>query len=205
MAADHLPPIGLNINEMIAVHTFLFVHDGETPPSPAQIRADHERFLPPGWQPWTPSRHPSDSHAIRGVVTGLERPEEMINRLGCGACHSIPSTAHRFGAIGPVLIAKTTAPARLASPEYQAAQVRTGKAHATTPKEYVIESIMHPDAYIVPGFLNMNSPDRSVMPSYSSKLTYEAADKLADFLLTLDESAAARDGITVDHDGRKKI
>jgi hypothetical protein len=52
MAQDHLPPIGLNIDEMIAVHTWLYVHDGEVPPSPAQIRADHERFLPPGWKPY---------------------------------------------------------------------------------------------------------------------------------------------------------
>jgi hypothetical protein len=51
MAPDHMPPIGLNIEEMIAVHTWLYVHDEETPPSPAQIRADHERFLPSGWAP----------------------------------------------------------------------------------------------------------------------------------------------------------
>jgi hypothetical protein len=81
-----------------------------------------------------------------------------------------------------------------------------GKAHATTPKEYVIESLMRPRAYIVPGFVDTGTSSTHVlsMPSYAGKLTYEAADKLADFLLSIDESAAGRDGMTVDHEGRRR-
>jgi cytochrome c2 len=202
MAADHLPPIGLNINEMIAVHTWLYVHDGETPPSPAQIRADHERFLPPGWHAADGSTVSLGPRPVPVVVTGADSPERMIAKLGCGTCHVIPTTHHRTGAGGPVLIAKTTTAARLASAEYQA-RVKAGKAHATTPKEYIIESIMHPSAYIPSPFVNMKNADMSIMPGYSGELTYEAADKLADFLLSIDESTAARDGITVDHEGRK--
>jgi len=202
MAQDHLPPIGLNIDEMIAVHTWLYVHDGEVPPSPAQIRADHQRFLPPGWKP---ARDSTDSLTARQrpiLAIGSDTPEHMIANLGCGACHVIPTTAYRFGAIGPVLIAKTTAPERLASSVYQA-RVKTGKAHATTPKEYVIESIMHPSAYILPAFDDRRHPGVSSMPDYSNKLTYEAAEKLADFLLSIDESAAGKDGLKIDIDGRK--
>lgn len=202
MIRDHMPPISLNLDEMIAVHTFLYVRDGETPPSPAQIRADHQRFLPPGWKP---AGDPTDSVTARPppiVATGSDTPEQMIAKMGCGACHAIPSTTYRFGAIGPVLIAKTTASERLASAEYRA-KVRAGQAHATTPKEYVIEAIMHPSAYIPPAFVDVTNPDISVMPGYSGKLTFEAADKLADFLLSIDEGAAARDGIMVDHEGRK--
>lgn len=198
MAPDHLPPIGLTINEMIAVHTWLYVNDGETPLSPAQIRADHERFLPPGWHAADGSPRP----ASVVVVTGTDPPERMIAKLGCDACHVIPTMPHQSGAFGPLLIAKTTAPARVASAEYQA-RVKAGEAHATTPKEYVIESIMHPSAYIPQAFVDRKNAGISTMPGYSGKLTYEAADELADFLLSLDENAAARDGIVVDHEGRK--
>ncbi|MEW6682174.1 MAG: hypothetical protein AB1451_04505 [Nitrospirota bacterium] len=202
MAMDHVPPIGLNVDEMIAVHTFLYVHDGEVPPSPAQIRADHQRFLPPGWRAADGSTASLGAPPSPVVVTGTDTPERIIANLGCGDCHTIPTTAYRNGSSGPVLIAKTTAPARIASAEYQTS-VKTGKAHATTPKEYIIESIMHPSAYIPSAFVDMKNADMSIMPGYSGKLTFEAADKLADFLLSIDEGAAARDGIVVDHEGRK--
>jgi hypothetical protein len=199
MAADHVAPIGLNVDEMIAVHTWLFVHDGEDPPSPAQIRADHERFLPPGWEP---AGNSSGSHRPSGVVTGTDTPERMIARLGCGACHVIPTTGYRFGALGPVLIAKTTAPARIASAAYRA-QVKAGRAHAVTPKQYTIESLMQPSTFLVPGYADPGHPGVSSMPDYSSKLTYEAAEELTEFLLSIDETAAALDGIIVDQDGKR--
>jgi hypothetical protein len=40
-------------------------------------------------------------------------------------------------------------------------------------------------------------------PDFSKKFTYEAVEKLAEFLLSIDESAAAKDGIKVDKDGKK--
>lgn len=203
MVQDHIPPISLTLDEMIAVHTFLFVRDGETPPSPAQIRADHQRFLPPGWKPG----EPMDSIMARRVpivATGRDTPEQMIAKMGCGGCHVIPATAYQFGTKGPVLIAETTAPERIVSAEYRA-KVQAGKAHATTPKEYVIESLMHPSAYILSAFVDAKNPDISMMPSYAGKLTYEAADKLAEFLLSIDENAAALGGIMIDRDGRKGL
>ncbi len=196
MVRDHLPPIALTLDEMIAVHTFLFVHDGEAPPSPSQIRADHQRFLPPGWKP---DRDPAESFTARQrpiLAVGSDTPVQIIAKLGCGACHAIPSTAYRGGSLGPVLVAQTTASQRLASAEYQAL-VKAGKAHATTPKEYIIESIMHPNAYVPSAFVDRENAGISTMPGYSGKLTYEAADKLADFLLSLDENAAARDNLQV--------
>lgn len=132
-------------------------------------------------------------------ATGADEPETMIVRLGCGACHKIPTTSHRFvGVVGPVLILKDTAPLRISSPEYQR-QFKAGKAHAQTAKDYVIESIVNPDAYIVPGFAQPNAPQVSLMPSdYKNEFTYEALNKLAEFLLTLDEAAAARDGLVTE-------
>ncbi|MEO6666419.1 MAG: hypothetical protein ABIO65_06585, partial [Nitrospiria bacterium] len=79
--------------------------------------------------------------------------------------------------------------------EYKA-QVRAGKAHATSPKEYVIESIVNPSAYIVPDYVQKSNPHVSAMlADFGKKFTYEALDKLAEFLLTIDEAAAVKDGL----------
>jgi cytochrome c2 len=122
------------------------------------------------------------------VASADDTPEEMLIKMGCGACHQIPTTALKFGRIGPVLVGKTTASVRLASPEYQA-QKKTGKAHASTPKEYLIEAIVEPSAFVVPGFEMKSNPQISMMPKdYGNKFTYEAFDTLVDFLLSIDES-----------------
>jgi hypothetical protein len=92
------------------------------------------------------------------------------------------------GLIGPLLIEKTNAPRRLKSPEYRKA-VREGRAHARTPKEYVMESIMHPDAFIVPGFQD------DMIKDFGKKFTFDALEKMADFLLTLDEESARKEGL----------
>jgi hypothetical protein len=63
---------------------------------------------------------------------------------------------------------------------------------------------MNPSAFIVPAFANPGNPGVSMMPlDFSKKFTYEAVEKMADILLSIDESAAAKDGIKVDKDGRK--
>jgi hypothetical protein len=55
---------------------------------------------------------------------------------------------------------------------------------------------MDPSAFIVRGYVNVGKPEISMMPAdYSKKFTYEAADKLANFLLTLDQQAAIDDGL----------
>jgi hypothetical protein len=47
MMAIHKPPIGLTIDEQIAVDTFLFFREGGDVPSPAEIRAAYEKFISP--------------------------------------------------------------------------------------------------------------------------------------------------------------
>jgi hypothetical protein len=99
------------------------------------------------------------------------------------------------GVIGPLLIEKTNAPKRLASREYQAL-VKAGIAHASTPKEYVMESIVSPNAFIVPGYGLPTTPPTSPMPhGFGQKLSYDALDRLAEFLLSLDEAAAVTAGM----------
>jgi hypothetical protein len=206
MPAVHKPPIQLSIDEMIAIDTWMFTREGEEAPAVADLRAAYEKFIPAADRP-EPAQEaaaPAGGGPALNIVLGTDKPEDMLAKMGCGACHIVPTTAQKFGAIGPVLIEKTNATKRIASAEYKA-RVRAGKAHATTPKEYVIESIMNPSAYVVPAFKNPGAPDVSMMPAdFNKKFTYEAVEKLADFLLSIDESAAAKDGIKVDKDGRKQ-
>ena len=130
----------------------------------------------------------------------IDSPEVIIHKMGCYICHKIPHiSASRFSNIGPVLIPKTTAPQRIASASYQN-QVASGKANASTPREYVIESIINPDAYIVPGYEKKDNPEESMMfHHYDKRFTQGGLEKLADHLLTLDVRAAAREGLIFAH------
>lgn len=203
MPEIHKGAIGLTIDEMIAVDTWLFTREGEEAPAVADLRAAYEKFIPESERKVAEPEVAGGAPAGPPIVMGTDKPEDMIKKMGCGACHTIPTTENKFGAIGPVLIEKTNSSKRIASPEYQA-RVKAGKAHATTPKEYIIESIMNPSAYVIPAFKNPGAPEVSMMPGdFSKKFTYEAVDKLADFLLSIDAAAAAKDGIKIDANGRK--
>ena len=203
MPTIHKPPIQLTLDELIAVDTWLFYREGGEVPPVSEIRAAYEKFIPAADRAEPVKEAAAPAAAGPVIATGADTPEQMIAKMACGACHTIPTTANKFGAIGPVLIEKTNAAKRIASPEYKA-RVKAGKAHATTPKEYVMESIMNPSAFIVPAFVNPGTPAVSMMPpDFSKKFTYEAVEKLADFLLSIDESAAAKDGIKIDKNGRK--
>jgi hypothetical protein len=199
MPAIHKPPIGLSIDELIAVDTWLYFREGQTPASVEEIRKAYEKFIPekerekPGA---IPGPQVAAVPAGPPVALATDTPEQMILKMACFACHKIPTIAMaRFGAVGPLLIEKTNAPKRLASPEYKA-RLRAGKASAKTPKDYVMESIVHPNAYILPEFVNKANPEiSSMMQDFAQKFTYGALEKLADFLLTLDEEAAKKDGL----------
>ena len=125
-----------------------------------------------------------------------DTPEMIIRKMGCAVCHKIPAVPDAIvGVVGPPLMLRTTAPLRLASPEYQA-RVRAGLAHATTPQEYVIESIVNPAAFIVPGYEIEKNPNMAPMyPHYRDRFTPEALQFLALFLLQLDEALARKEGL----------
>ncbi|MDC4227860.1 MAG: hypothetical protein MPW15_27435 [Candidatus Manganitrophus sp.] len=117
------------------------------------------------------------------VGLSKEPPDEIIEKLACYVCHKIPTVRiAQVGTIGPMLTLKTTAEKRIQSPEYQRA-LKEGKVRAATPKQYVIESILNPSGFIVPGF------DDAMPKNFKERLTFGAAEKLAEFLLTLDEGA----------------
>jgi hypothetical protein len=137
---------------------------------------------------------------INRLALPIDTPEVIIQKMGCYVCHKIPHIPEaRFSSVGPILIEKTIAPLRIASPEYQE-RVKMGKAGAQTPREYVIESILNPGAFIVPGFDRKDNPLISPMyPYYAQRFTRGGLEKLADFLLTLDAKTAAQEGLMFAH------
>jgi hypothetical protein len=122
-----------------------------------------------------------------------DTPEQMITKLGCGVCHQIPGiVAAQSGVEGPLLLPKVTAERRMASPAYRAA-IRSGRAAAQTPAAYVRESILRPNAFIVPGFEQRARPDESAMPDhFGATFTVAGLDKLIEYLLSVDCADAVR-------------
>ncbi|HIE64707.1 MAG: hypothetical protein ABGX83_08115 [Nitrospira sp.] len=183
------PPMALSDYEIVSVVAYL--QEKDTPGDYTQVTAkqDWEHYfgkaLPPPEE--EPAGFPGNEEALKRTALVMDTPDVMIEKMGCFVCHKIPSVSiARIGVIGPLLILKTTAQKRIASPEYQEA-VRAGKAKATTPKEYVLESIMHPGAFVVEGFSDGMPTD------YPKKFTVGALEKLVDFLLTLDEELAMKE------------
>ena len=103
------------------------------------------------------------------LATGEEPLDKLFIQSGCPVCHTIPGIQGAQGRQGPQLQLGTTGPQRLADPQY------SGK--ATTVREYIIESILTPGAYVVPGYRD------EVMPRwYGKKLSALALQKIATYL-----------------------
>ena len=119
-------------------------------------------------------------------ATGKETPEEIIALLGCGICHTIPGVEGAAGLLAPKLEVKTTAPLRIKDPNYAGT--------AKTAKDYIKESIINPSAYFVFNEA-LGVPYPPIMPpGFGEKLSVNALDKLADFLLSIGgEVASATD------------
>lgn len=197
MPTIHKPPISLSIEELIAVDTWLWFREGETPPSPKEIRAAYEKFIPEADRPKAAAAGATQAAAPGPpIVMASDTVEQIVTKMGCFACHQIPGIAlAKFGAIGPMLIEGHNAPRRIASAEYQA-RVKAGKAHAKTPKEYVMESIVNPNAFIVPQFAQKSNPEISPMiQDFATKFTYGGLEKMADYLLEQNCDTAKRDNL----------
>ncbi|HLV78420.1 MAG TPA: cytochrome c [Marinobacter sp.] len=92
----------------------------------------------------------------------------------CNACHSTQPGADMAGpSLAGVL---TRAEATVNSAEYQGS--------ATTAEEYLRESILEPNAHLVPGAM-YSAGGTSFMPVYEDSLSAEQVDQLVDYLATL--------------------
>lgn len=108
------------------------------------------------------------------LVTGEESIQEQFARAGCPVCHTIPGIIGATGRVGPPLLLGTNGVKRLADPAY------TGR--AKTVREYIVESIVSPSDYVVPGY-----PDKTMPGWYGSKLSAGALDQMSSYLERLAE------------------
>lgn len=103
------------------------------------------------------------------LVTGDEPITEIFTRAGCAVCHTVPGISGADGRVGPPLLLGLTGPARLADPSY--------RGRAQTVHEYVIESVLEPGLFVVPGY-----PDHTMPAWYGAKLSALALEKIAAYL-----------------------
>lgn len=109
------------------------------------------------------------------LKTNPESIDQLFAQSRCLVCHTIPGIQSAQGRQGPKLVLGTTGPQRLADPHYAG--------QATTVREYIIESILSPGTYIVPGY-----PDRVMPRWYGQKLNAATLDKIATYLVDITDN-----------------
>jgi hypothetical protein len=103
------------------------------------------------------------------LVIGNEPIAEIFTKAGCPVCHVVPGIPGADGRVGPPLFLATTGPARLADPAY--------RGHAKTVHDYVIESVIEPGLFVVPGY-----PSGAMPTWYGAKLSALALEKISLYL-----------------------
>jgi len=103
------------------------------------------------------------------LVTGDEPIAEIFTKAGCAVCHTVPGISGADGRVGPPLLLGATGPVRLADPAY--------RGNAKTVREYVIESVLEPGLFVVPGY-----PSGTMPIWYGAKLSALALEKIASYL-----------------------
>jgi len=137
-------------------------------------------------QNWPPRPILVTSASPQGILLGTRVPEaastdpvalgEVLFKTappGCFGCHSLQQGVVLVGP--PLAGLATRTQATLSSPEY--------KGNAKTLDDYIRESILQPDAYLVPG-ATFSAGGHSVMPPFGSVLKPEEIDHLVAYLAT---------------------
>jgi len=130
---------------------------------------------PPATSPPATATPPlADTPAPVSPQAATNRPAkeglQLYREQGCGNCHQLDAAGAQ-GMVGPTHNGiATTAEERLQAPDYTGA--------ATTPAEYIRESIVNPPAYLVPGY---DSP-RQKMVAFTN-LSETEVEALVQFLL----------------------
>ena len=133
------------------------------------------RQLPVGKSPQLPPVAPD----MVPLVSGEEETTLIFTRAGCPVCHRIPGIAGAEGRVGPPLWLATTGPQRLRDPTYR------GK--AKTVHEYIVESVVEPGVFVVPGY-----PVETMPIWYGAKLSALALEKIAAYLEAQTEEEASQ-------------
>lgn len=173
MPAIHKPPISLTLDELAAVDTWIYMREGKEPPSFDDIIKSYEKFVPEADRP--KKQEEKAAGAAGGVLAdGTEPVDQIFAKAQCVVCHTIPGIPGAMGTVGPKLVEGTNAPTRIKSPDY--------KGTAKSTREYIMESVVNPSAYVVKPF-----PD-GVMPKiFGQKLTAGALNKIIDYLSQVQE------------------
>jgi mono/diheme cytochrome c family protein len=173
MPKIHKPPISLSIGELAAVDTWMYVREGKEAPSFDDIAKSYEKFIPEADRP----KQSEDKPAAGGgglLADGTEPVDQIFAKAQCIVCHTIPGIPGATGAVGPKLVEGTNAPTRIKSADY--------KGTAKSTREYVMESVVSPSAYVVKPFAD------GIMPKiFGQKLSAGALNKIIDYLSQVQE------------------
>jgi len=130
---------------------------------------------------------PGEGQAARPTPVPLTPAQEAGKALyeakGCTACHAIRGVGAQ-GALGPSLNRiGSVSEERIASDDYKTKL--QGQPPATTAAEYIRQSIIYPNAYIVPE-CPQGACLANLMPqNYQQQMTPEELDNLVDYLASL--------------------
>ena len=139
---------------VLLLGTILALRSLNPPPSETSVPVSPAAVLAPDMVP---------------LVTGNEPIAEIFTKAGCAVCHIVPGIPGADGRVGPPLVLATTGPARLADPAY--------RGHAKTVHDYVIESVIDPGLFVVPGY-----PSGTMPTWYGAKLSALALEKISSYL-----------------------
>ncbi|GKS59116.1 hypothetical protein YTPLAS18_26430 [Nitrospira sp.] len=175
MPRIHKPPISLSLGELAAVDTWMYVREGKEAPSYEEIVASYEKFIPEADRPAESKGDDKKEGGGGGVLAdGTEPVDQIFAKAQCIVCHTIPGIPGATGAVGPKLEEGSNAPKRIKSGDYK------GKAKST--REYIMESVVDPSAYVVKPF-----PDGIMPKIFGQKLTAGALNKIIDYLSQVQE------------------
>ncbi|HAY84069.1 MAG TPA: nitrite reductase, copper-containing [Chloroflexi bacterium] len=122
-------------------------------------------------------RHVSDSdsgHSDGSAPQGLDAAA-IMQKSGCGACHSIPGVPGAVGVIGPNL----SDMAQMAAEHIEESDY-TGS--ATSVKDYIHESLTDPSAF-VSAHCPSGPCEDGLMPSFTGVLSMQEIEAIADYLV----------------------
>lgn len=147
------------------------------------LREDQIRFIADfimNWESTAPERQavaapagpPVGADITKTLPAGdATKGETLATAQGCVGCHITTTTGPAWNATGSEPGIGTRAETRFTQPDYTGA--------ATTAEQYLFESIVHPEAYLVPNF-------QPLMPkTYGQTLTDQDTADLIAYLLTL--------------------
>ena len=173
MPRIHKPPISLTLGELAAVDTWLYVRELKEPPSYDEIIKAYEKFIPEADRPKPQEEGPKGAGGAL-LADGTEPIDQIFAKAQCVVCHTIPGIPGAVGTVGPKLVEGTNAPVRIKSGDY--------KGTAKSTREYIMESVVSPSAYVVKPF-----PDNVMPKVFGQKLSAGAINKIIDYLSQVQE------------------